>query len=58
MLTKHSACSFLLLLLSPPLQAEALTDGTLGSPVHLTDPHFSSFPRARMGMQSRRARHF
>jgi filamentous hemagglutinin family protein len=41
MLTKHSAYSFLLLLLSPPLQADALTDGTLGSQVHLTDPHFT-----------------
>ncbi len=34
MLTKHSAYSFLLLLLSPPLQADALTDGTLGPQVH------------------------
>jgi filamentous hemagglutinin family protein len=41
MLTKYSAYSFLLLLLSPPLQADALTDGTLGSQVHLTDPHFT-----------------
>ncbi len=41
MLTKHFAYSFLLLLLSPPLQADALTDSTLGSPVHITDSQFT-----------------